>query len=332
MYSALFNKIKGGVRFFFKQLSWKKVLTFSIFVFIATILWFMQIYNKNFETTVSIPISYSDIPDNIVILDTLPSNIDIQLKDNGFAMFRYGLFNRDTLRINVASLLKNNSNTKVQIQGTLLDQYIRNSISPRSQLINYQPLRISFSYAPLTHKKLPIIFDGNLNLSPGYLLTNDIKIIPDSVDVYGAKKDLDKLLYIYTNKDTISGVESNKVYSVNISPIPRIRIRPNNIKISVFVEPYVQKSIDVPVTCLNLPRNLDIKFFPSKVTLQFYTGVSKSDSIRVSDFVVSVDYESLKDLSTKSIPVRVISNPEYVRNLTISPPNVEFIFEHKQQY
>lgn len=327
--SNAIKNIRKKVNIFFRFISKKKILTFLSFVIVATILWFMQIYNQNFETVIKLPIKYEAIPNNIVFLDSLPPTINIRLRDDGFSMFRYFFHRKDTLRLDISSIIKGNS-TKV-LQGIAFDQYVRNSIFLTSQLISYDPVRISFSYAPLDSKKVPVIFDGSISLSPGYLLSNDIKITPDSVTVYGSNMALNKILYLYTTKDTISSVESNKNLKVKLSGPKNIKIVPNTVDIFVPVEAYVQKNLEIPVECLNLPNNLNVKFFPSKVKLSFFVGVSKSDSVAEKNFSVVVDYEDLKVSSKSSIPVRIAARPEYVGSLSISPSNVEFIFEHRSE-
>lgn len=323
----IIDKIQEGVRVFLRYISWRKILTFSFFAFVATVLWFMQIYNQKFETTIQLPIKYTFVPDSIVFEDSLPAYMNVKLKDDGFAMFKYSFYRKDTIQLNVASIIKNNSG-KV-LQGPSLDKYIRNALSASSQVINYDPVRITFSYAQLESKKIPVIFDGNISLAPGYLLKNDIILLPDSVIAYGARKDLNNLSYAYTAKDSVSGVESNRVLSVDLLPIPNIRLVPSNIKVDIRAEAYIQKNIEVSVECLNLPDDLIVKLFPSKVNLLFFVGLSSEDTIQAKDFVVAVDYEELKGLTTPSVPVRLISSPEYARSITIKPTNVEFIFEHK---
>lgn len=323
------DKIIKRVSFFFLNISWKKILTFFIFIIIATILWFMQIYNKEFETTISIPIEYTNIPDSIVIQNTLPDKMQIKLKDYGLAMFSYRYFRKDTLRINVKALVKNSNSSRIALQGVTLDQYIRNSISDKSQILNYSPIMINLSYAPLAQKKLPVIFDGTVDLPPGYLLTSDISITPDSVMVYGSEIDLNKLLFAYTDIDTIKDVEADEEIFVDLRPIPNVKMNVKSIKVSIHAEAYVQRSIEVPVKCINLPQNESVKFFPSKVKILFFCGISQVDQIDINDFELVVDYSTLKESTNMFVPVRITSTPDYARNITIVPANVEFIFEHQ---
>ena len=323
------DKIMKKVSSLFSSISWKKILTFFIFIIIATILWFMQIYNKEFETTITLPIKYTDIPDSIVIQNTLPDQIHVKLKDYGLAMFSYHYFRKDTLRINVKSLVKSVNSSRITLQGATLDQYLRSSISDKSQILNYTPIMLTISYAPLAQKKLPIIFDGTVDLPPGYLLTSDITISPDSVMAYGSEKDLNKLLFAYTNVDTIRDVESDKKISVDLRPIPNVKTDIKSIEVSIKAEAYVQRSIEVPVKCINLPNNETVKFFPSKVKVLFFCGISQVEQININDFDLVVDYSTLKEPNKVSVPVRMRSTPDYARNITIVPANVEFIFEHQ---
>ena len=321
------NKIWQEVRFFLRKISWKKILTFSFFVLIAAFLWFMQIYNQYFETSINIPIKYVSVPDSIIFQDSLPSQINLRIKDNGFSMFKYYFRKRDTLRLDVSAII-NSSSSKV-LQGSTFDMYVRKALPVSTQILNYDPVRISFNYAILEYKKVPLIFDGQINLSPGYFLNSDIRIIPDSVIAYAAKPDLDKLMFAYTVNDTISGLNSDKRIPFKLASVKGIRFVPDIVNIDVPVEAYTQKNVEVPVECLNLPENLNVKFFPSRVKLSFFVGVSEVDSIKIKDFSVAIDYDGIKDSKQVSVPVRITSSPSYVRNLTISPPNVEFIFEYK---
>lgn len=321
------QEIWQKVRIILKRISWRKILTFSFFVLIATILWFMQIYNKSFETTINLPIKYTNIPDSIVFQDTLPPTITLRIKDDGYSIFANYIGKRDTLYLDIESFIKTGSG-KV-LQGNTFESFIRKSLPITTQLINYEPTRISFSYSALESKKIPVVFDGQLNLSPGFFLKNDIKITPDSVTAYGSKANLNKIMYAYTINDTINGLKNNTKINFKLANRDRIKLSPNNVSINVSVEAYVQKTVEVPVECVNLPNNLITKFFPSKVKLSFFVGVSEADSIKLKDFSVGVDYMGLQESKEASVPVRAITYPEFVKNITISPPNVQYIFEYK---
>lgn len=324
------NKGLKKVGVFLRSISWKKILTFSFFMIIAGILWFMQIYNQTFETNVSIPVKYTSVPDSIVFSDTLPSRVNIRVRDLGYNMFRYRLKRDDTVFLDVSPVIDSNNNSNKILQGALLEAYLRKLLPQTATIVNYDPVRISFNYTTLQSRKIPVIFDGQLNISPGYFLNGDIRLVPDSVTAYGALSDLSKISYIYTSSDTVNRLESNRKINYRLNNINNVRLVPENISVYVPIEAYTQKKIEVPVSAFNMPDDLIIKFFPSRVNLSFFVGVSMADSVDVDDFSVGVDYESIKDSRSVSVPVRITSSPTFTRNLTIDPPNVEFIFEYRE--
>lgn len=321
------NQIIKKVGTFLRGISWKKILTFSFFIIIAAILWFMQIYNQTFETNVSVPIRYASVPDSIVFTDSLPERINIRVRDNGYNMFRYRLKKNDTVFFDVSPVIASNS-SKV-LQGALLESYLRRLLPQSATILNYDPVRISFNYNKLKSRKIPIIFDGQLNIPPGYFLNGDIHLVPDSAMAYGSLADLSKISYVYTSTDTINQLDSNRKIQYRLQGVKNVKFVPERISVHIPVEAYTQKKVEVPIEGFNLPDNLSVKFFPSRVNLSFFVGVSMSDSIDASDFSVGVDYESLKDSKSVSVPVMVTQSPSFIRNLTLDPPNVEYIFEYK---
>ncbi len=315
------------VRSFLKGIPWKKILTFSFFVIIAAILWFMQVYNQTFETNIRIPVKYISVPDSAIFNDTLPDHFNVRVKDYGYAMFKYGFTKRDTVVIDLASVL--HSNTVTILQSNILEAYINRTLPQTAAIVRFDPIRISFAYSMLRSRKVPVVFDGQVNLSPGYFLNGDIQVSPDSVMVYGSLADLSKLTYIYTVNDTLSGLDLSRKVSYGLIKGDKLKINPDKVNVYIPVEAYRQMRINIPVECFNLPENLNVKFFPSNVTMSCYIGVSMADSIKLDDFVVGVDYYGLKESKQVSVPVRVTSSPSYIRNLTLDPPNVEYIFEYK---
>jgi hypothetical protein len=244
-------------------------------------------------------------------------------------MFKYYFSKRDTVYIDISSVMNDNKSNFVVLNDKGLESYIRRVLPEAALIVRFDLPSISFHYSSLKSRVIPIVFDGQINLSPGYFLNGDIRLVPDSVVAYGASSDLDKLTYAYTTNNAVAGLEADSRLVFELQQNKKVKLVPNKINVYVPVEAYTQKKVDVLVDCLNLPDNLSIKFFPSRVMLSFFVGVSKSDSIDVNDFSVSVDYNGLKESRSASVPVRITSSPQYARNLTIDPPNVEFIFEYK---
>ncbi len=316
------------VRAFFKRIRWRKILTFSFFVFLSSIFWMMQIYRQKFEVTYVIPLKYVNIPDSVVFETELPTVITTRIKDDGATLFRYYFAKRnDSLEIDIRKMI-HESQSQV-IQGRVFEQIIRGKLFLSSELMSYSPAQLSYAYAVLQQKKLAVIYDGYINLAAGYIIDGDFITYPDSVIAYGSKASLDTISFAHTVGDTIDNVTSSRNITVAIKPIRGIRFIPNKVELSIPVDEFTSKEIEVPVTCVNLPNNLNIRFFPSTVKVPFFVGLKRHNEIKPDDFKVIVDYDEIKNLEdpSSSIPVRLITSPDYIRTKLPIPGEVEFVLE-----
>ena len=323
--------IKQEVSSFLKEIHWKKVLTFLFFVMLASIFWIMQIYRQKFEATQIIPINYVNIPDRILLVNDMPTHIKARYKDDGITLFKYFFTkDKDSLVINVKKIINNNPQPYI-IQSGVLEQMIRSKLFATSDLLSYYPSYISFQYAPLNKKQLAVIYDGYINLNPGYMKDGELKITPDFVKAYGRKEALDTLLYAHTYADTITNLTGDKTISVKIKPINGIKFVPNTVQISIPVDEYTEKEVEVPVKCINLPANMTARFFPPKVKIPMYVGLKRYKDISSANFQVVVDYNEIKEKTESTIALRILSSPDFVKTKSPVPSEVEFIIENNTE-
>jgi len=328
MDSNVFNNIIEKVKTLLGGMPWKKILTFSFFVLLSAIFWFFQIYRENFNATYTIPLKYINIPDSIIFDTNLPSDIQVTVRDNGLSMFVYHFSNKkDTLEIDVTTAL-GTLPTNV-LQGTSYQQLIKSKLLVSSNIVVYEPNYISFNYTALQHKKIPVIFDGQIFLSAGYLLDGEIKPVPDSIIVYGSSNALKGMNYAYTTDDTIKNFASKEPLFYSLKKMENIKFVPERVQINVPIDKYTEKEIYIPIVCYNLPEDLDIRFFPSSIRASFWVGLSNYSEIDDEDFKIEFDYNELMGLQQTVVPVRLTSYPDYIQNLAITPTEVEFIFEKK---
>ena len=217
------------------------------------------------------------------------------------------------------------------IQGRNLEQFIRGKLYVTSELISYSPTRLSYNYSVLEKKKLPVIYDGYVNLKPGYLIDGDLTLTPDSVELYGSKEALDTINYVLTVPDTLNNITSFRKVLVAVNPTTGVKFIPTTVELSVPVDEFIEKELEVPVVCVNLPNNLEIKFFPSSVKIPILVGKKRYKSIDANDFSVIVDYNDVKDSLEPSVPVRITLSPDYIQTKIPIPSEVEYILEQKEK-
>lgn len=314
------------VRITLARMPWRRILAFCFCLLLSAIFWFIQVYRQNFTETFSIPVSYINVPDSIVFDYDLPPIIEVSIRDNGYNLFKHYFTKRhDTITIDVSDIVKYLP-TKI-LQGVSLYQVIKDNLLSSSELLDYSPNSISFYYTPLLERKVPVIFDGQIFLAPDYLLNGDITVTPDSVTVYGSKEALNSMKYAYTVNDTISDFKSQENLTYALKSVNKLKFVPSEVQVTVPVDKYTQKDIMVPITCGNVPQGMNVRFFPSSVKVSFLVGISKYEKIGVEDFAIEFDYSELKSMKESFVSLRILSSPDYVQNLKMSPSEAEFIFE-----
>lgn len=322
------EEIITKVRVFFKNIKWKKILTFSFFLLLSTIFWIMQIYRQKFESTYTIPIKYTNIPDSIIFENKLPLKIEARIKEGGGTLFRYYFTKRkDSLEINIKKLISRSSDRI--IEGSAFEQMVRSKLFVTSELISTNPNSISYRYDILEEKRVPVIYDGYINLNSGHIIDGDLSIVPDYVTVYGSRAALDTISFAHTVNDTLNNITEDKIVSIDIAPIKGVKFVPNKIELAIPIDEYTMKVVEVPIECVNLPPHLSIKFFPSFVKIPFYVGLKRYKDITTKDFEIKIDYNDLKDLKSPTIPVRIVKSPDYVKTRMPEPSEVEFILEQE---
>lgn len=320
------DEIQDKVRIFFRNIPWKKILTFSFFLLLSAAFWLIQVYRQKFEATIQIPIKYTNVPDSIVFDNELPQIIEANIKDDGAALFKYYFLKRnDSMEINIRQLIHESSNTV--IQSATFGQMIRNKLFVSSELVSYSPSKIVYAYAVRQKKKIPVIYDGYINLPTGYIIDGDFSITPDSVIVYGNKQALDTIDFIHTVPDTLTNIISDSTFTTKLKQIKGLHYYPSKVKVSAPVDQFTTKEVSVPVTCLNLPSNLFIRFIPSNIKISFQVSLKRYKDINANNFLVAIDYDEIKGKNETSAQVRILQSPDYVRAMTPNPSEVEFILE-----
>ena len=76
-----------------------------------------------------------------------------------------------------------------------------------------------------------------------------------------------------------------------------------------------------------LAENIVVKTIPEKLNLSFLVGLSKYKDIRPSDFILSIDYESLRQSNSNTETVTLESFPPYIKQPYLKENKVKWLIE-----
>lgn len=308
----------------------RRIVIFMICLAIATVLWFLNILSESYTTTIPYSVKYTNPPENLFLSNDPPGQLNLEVEAHGFTLLRHKLsFSVSPIVLNLSNIIDTNENqASVSVQTGNLIRRISAQVSNEISVINVEPEILTFSFDSLHSKTVPVIDDVNLQFKPQFFLSSNISVIPDSVEVTGPTSLIKSINSLKTNTLSFEGLDGPVDRMVELDHPKKIKVTPNKVNLKIPVERFTEKEIKVPLTVKNKPEDLSIKIFPSDVQVSFLVGLSDYDKISTSDFEIHVVYDSEQNRETLEVVVE--EKPDYIRQLKVSPQNVEFLVESEK--
>ncbi|MEI6556106.1 MAG: YbbR-like domain-containing protein [Paludibacter sp.] len=305
----------------------KDILSFLLFLLISTIFWYVHALGKERETTIKVPIHYVGVPLNMALTNDPPMEISVDIKDQGIRFFDYGDAAQNPINIDISRLQIQKG--EVFITPEQLKSRIVRYLKPTTIIQDFHPNSILIRYEMLSHKTLPVEFISKIELEHQYMLSSDIRLQPNIVTVYGPKKMLDTLKYVRTECKSIENLNDTVSFNCNFIPLKSVQYSVNKTKVTIFVEQFTERKVQIPITAINCPENLMVRTFPAEVNATCTIGLSKFKNFNSSDIQVYLDYNELKSDITSKHVLKIKSLSKNISNIRISPLEVEYILEQK---
>lgn len=322
-----FRRVKITVRFN------KRLTAFLICIFIAGLFWFLNALTKNYNTVLSFPVAYQNLPENMVLTRKLPQNISLLLNAEGYHLLSHQLkFNRDTIYIDVSNLniRANGKIYEAKMPTVTRFDKIASQLSPEIKITRIVPDTIYFSFGNKKSKNVPVKINASITFEKQYRLKDKISYKPASIQVEGLDRLVDSIKVLET--DSLILNQLNKSVSGQLSiQLPdqykSLVLSSNHVMVNVPVEQYTEASMEVPIEVINLPGNLTLKIFPEKVKITYWVAFSDFDRVLEDHFKAIVDYGKLNNTNRLNVEIRQL--PGFVTVAKITPSKVEYIIQKK---
>ncbi len=311
---------------FLQQQRWREALVFLFFVLLAFGFWMLQSLQEDYEINIHIPVKYKNIPPEATFIQTPPDRINVRVKDRGSVLLNY-TFGRIFAPIDINMKNTTGESGSLHIRRSELENEISKQLVASTTLLQFDPQQIDVHYGIRAHKSVPVTFNGSISTSPGFDLAGPVTISPLSVDVYSNKELIDTLQQISTVFTEIKNADKTVTRVVQLQQSEGTVLEPEMITVTIPVEEFTEKTLEIPVSFTRVPQNYTIRAFPSTIKVNAYVPLSRYKDLTERDFTIEVDYIQLERNINGTVPVILTSKPEWVENATLNPDRIEFIFE-----
>ena len=321
----LFLKTRKQTKDFLLSAKSREFFVFLCFFFIAAGFWLLQTLNNDYETEFSIPVRLRNVPENVVITSDPVSEVRVRVRDKGTVLLNY-MLGKNFYPVILDFKNYINMGNHVQVQTSQVQKWITGQLNASTALLSMKPDTLEYYYSTGVSKMIPVKLCGNVSAGEQYYLP-DTLFTPDSVRVYAPSDALDTMKVAYTLPLNLDNITDTLEREVTLSAPKGAKYIPASVKLTLPVDMYTEKTVEVPLRGINFPADKVLRAFPSKIKISFQVGMGRFRQITADDFHLVVSYEELVRLGSEKYTVKLRTLPEGVSHVRFNPEQVDFLIE-----
>ncbi|CAL2107403.1 conserved hypothetical protein [Tenacibaculum sp. 190524A02b] len=301
--------------------------TFIGFLITSLLFWLLMNLSKTYTTEISVPVSYTNLGLDKVLLEKPQEKLALQVKGTGFKLINIG-FSNHQINFDLKNLKKTSKNNYYLLSNSFSNQ-IQKQLKSGISLITSLQDTLKFKIGNLSTKKVPLSPDLNINYKKGYNIASPIKITPDSIALSGSTEALNEIHNVLTEKVNLVDLDANFSKKVNlILPNTNIKSKQKEAVITFKVEKFTEGKLTIPIIIKNSPKSEKINIFPKTVDITYKIGLKNFSKVNKKSFSVYCDYkQSLNNNLTYLVPI-LESKTDLVSSIRMTPNKIDFLI-HK---
>lgn len=303
----------------------KNALIYLLFLCIAFIFWLMLALNDLVQKDYHFPLEIVEVPDSITLIDELPHEILVSVKDKGSSLIKYSLGNKPTIKIKYHDITSDNN--RILLSQANISNILQSKLGSNAQIISFTPDSIKSQITSLPGKNVKLAILTNISTNPQYIVCGDIQANVDSIELFGFEPISDTLDVVRTQTIVAINATDTIVETVKLILPNGIKAIPDKVTVTIPVEPLISKRTSIQISSINNVPNTNLVIFPSKCDVSYLTPMSKYHETP-SDLKLKVIYNH-NNIGRTKLPITLDNQSLYYQNISISPDSVEFIIEQK---
>ncbi len=307
----------------------QRVIVFLVCLLIATALWFLNAFAKDYSTTLAYPVKYINPPKNQFLSNNPPSKLDLKVNAHGFTLLRHKLsLSFSPIVLNLSNITRDVelTNGEYRVNSSSLSRRISDQVSSEITITGIEPEILHIKLDSLKSKIIPVVEKVELDFKPQFNLKGSVVIDPMQVQIKGPAAILDTTDFLFTEEISFNKVEADIEKKLRIVHPEKTTVDPKEVTLKISVEKFTEKEIVVPVHVKNKPDSVKIKLFPSEIKLTVMVGLSEFENIGSNSFDVYTDFTTI-DSESDNIDVIVAPINSRLQVVRFTPERVEYLIE-----
>ena len=309
----------------------QRIVIFTFFLVVATILWYLNKLGYEYDTELAFPVRFENFPNGKVVVGEPPHHLSMRVKTYGYTLLKHKLvasISPLVIDLERTPLLQfKRSDSKFFLTAAGLRSSIASQLRGDLQLISVHPDTLFFELTSLTNRKVPVKPDLRLSFEKQHMQSAPISIEPDSVVISGPKTIIDTIAALHSQEIRLDKLTSTAEQSAVLSPIQQVAFSVRKVEVRIPVEKFTEATFSCPIDIKNLPPNIRLILLPRTVNIKCNIPLSHYSTLGSGCFEAYVDFNSIDNSLGNTIRVHTIPKKEFISNFDFEPKFVEFFIE-----
>ena len=285
---------------------------------IACFVWAMHTFSLDYFATVPCTVRVTTSLEGYAPDATARETMLLRGKASGFFLLKARGADRKTLPVDIAVEPRHfhpvtGTDDMFYLYVSDIRDRLVDCLGDRFNIDYIETERLTFTFVPQSFVKVPVAASLDLTFRPQYMQVGEVRLKPDSVLVYGAVTELQRISEVRTRNISAHGVDKDLGGIVTLEPMDGLRFDTDRIGYEVTVDRYVETTLTLPVTAVHVPADRTLMILPSQVDVTFRSSFRpRGGRITADDLSLVVDYSDFAGAgSTRVIPRLVTSRNIY---------------------
>ncbi len=311
----------------------RRSVAFLLCLLLSSLFWLLTSLSNEYVDEVSIPISYHNLPEDLLIANKPINVAQAKVKGFGFDLLWYWLhFEKLEIPITAdpSELPSIRRKGKEYHYVLTRDKNGRMASMENNQLeiLSISPDTIFLKFTPKYMKLVPVRLNAEISFAKQFGIVSEAVLNPDSVLLIGPQKDIDTISFVLTERQSWKDLNESVTSEVTLKKfqnLPNVRFSQTEVQVELNVVEFTEGSVTVPLL-IEASRPESVKVFPNEVEIKYQVPLSSYDNINANQFQASVVLDE-KNLERASLVVNLNKQPIEVTQIRIIPSQVEYIIQ-----
>lgn len=301
----------------------RRVSAFITCLVVAACAWVVITLSNSYNYTVKEILTFKNAPQKRAFHSLQSDTVNVTVKGSGWQMLLSKLNEENkVIKVDLRTL---DSETYIVLSSQLAQINTEKALS--NQIIGFSPDTLYFDFSNRSVRRVPVQLIKTVGYQQQYGQSANAIIKPAYVTISGPSNRIDKINVWKTDSLTLKNVSESITSSVNLTPPPEgnISIYPKTVQVSIPVDEFTEKTMEIPVKLVNNVDYFNVKIFPQKVKVTFTTSLNKYADINEDLFEAQANLNLWRAYGYSALPVKITRLPAFCKVVKIEPANIDFI-------